>query len=75
MEFFKQNDSPTSILGVENGLGLISSNEVDGRKNIQSIKTASSVFITYRFYRRIIKEENQIRKSKESIYRLIFDCK
>lgn len=59
LDFFMQNNSATLVLGVENGLGLISSNEVDGRKNIQSIKVASSIFISYPLYRRIIKDKDQ----------------
>ena len=59
LDFFMQNNSATLVLGVENGLGLISSNEVDGRKNIQAIKVASSIFISYPLYRRIIKDKDQ----------------
>ena len=59
LHFFMQNNSATLALGVENELGLISSNEVDGRKNIQSIKVASSIFIFYPLYRRIIKDKDQ----------------
>ena len=59
LDFFMQNNSTTLVLGAENGLGLISSNEVDGRKNIQSIKVASSIFISHPLYRRIIKDKNQ----------------
>ena len=43
----KQINSTASVLGVEKRLVWVCSKEIDARRNIQSIKPASSIFILY----------------------------